>query len=80
VAALRKWEANLRSGRVHKAKEEALQADFLNLIFGEVLGYNYQDAHRWHLEKEQKSSTDGTKADGALGYFRQLAGLPSPPN
>lgn len=24
VAALLKWEANLRSGRVHKAKEEAL--------------------------------------------------------
>ena len=39
VAALLKWEANLRSGWVHKAKEEALQADFLNLIFGEALGY-----------------------------------------
>ena len=74
VAALAQWQANLRSGRVHRAKEEALQADFLNLIFGQVLGYDHQDAHLWYLEKEQKSSTDGTKADGALGYFRQLAG------
>lgn len=77
VTYLRQWQANLRSGRIHKAKEEALQADFLNLLFGEVLGYDYQSAHSWHLEKEQKSGTDGTKVDGALGYFRQLAGQAS---
>ena len=56
VEYLRQWQARIRSGRVHKSKEEALQADFLNLIFGEALGYDYQDAHLWHLEKEQKSA------------------------
>ena len=51
-----------------------MQADFLNKIFGDALGYDHQDAHLWYLEKELKSNTDGTQADGGLGYFRQVAG------
>ena len=74
VEYLRQWQARIRSGRVHKSKEVALQADFLNEIFGDALGYDHQDAHLWYLEKELKSNTDGTQADGGLGYFRQVAG------
>jgi len=59
----------LESGRIEKTKEESIQADFLNNIFGDVLGYEYQDSQKWNLEKEHKSQTDTTKADGALGFF-----------
>ncbi|MDP1620878.1 MAG: N-6 DNA methylase [Bacteroidales bacterium] len=60
---------SLESGRVEKTKEEAIQADFLNNFFGDVLGYEYKDPQKWNLEKEHKSRTDTTKADGALGFF-----------
>ncbi|MDQ1352405.1 MAG: hypothetical protein QG657_2711 [Acidobacteriota bacterium] len=59
----------LESGRIERAKEEAIQADFLNKFFGDILGYDYNDPNLWNLEKEYKSVTDGTKADGALGFF-----------
>lgn len=60
---------SLESGRIEKTKEEAQQADFLNKFFGDILGYDYNDPTLWNLEKEYKSVTDGTKADGALGFF-----------
>ncbi len=59
----------LDSGRIENTKEEAIQADFLNKFFGDILGYDYSDPNLWNLEKESKSVTDGTKADGALGFF-----------
>ena len=44
--------------------------DFLNDIFGKVLGYDYERGlEQYNLEKELKSITDGTKPDGSLGYF-----------
>lgn len=66
---LRNWRDSIRSGKIIKAKEEQLQADFLNTIFGQVLEYAYEGALQWNLQKEHKSGTDATKADGALGYF-----------
>ena len=59
----------LESGKIENTKEEAIQADFLNKFFGDILGYDYNDPNLWNLEKESKSVTDGTKADGALGFF-----------
>jgi len=51
-------------------KEEQLQTDFLNDIFGEVLGYNYKRGEaETHLEKEEKTELDGQKPDGILGFF-----------
>lgn len=60
----------IESGRVEKTKEEAIQADFLNNFFGDILGYEYKDSQNWNLEKELKSKTDATKSDGALGFFK----------
>jgi len=60
---------SIESGKIEKAKEEAIQADFLNTFFGDVLGYDYNDPNTWNLEKEFKSFIDGTKADGVLGFF-----------
>ena len=66
---IEKYIRALESGKIEKTKEEAIQADFLNKFFGDILGYDYNDPNRWNLEKEYKSVTDGTKADGALGFF-----------
>lgn len=64
------WQIAIKKGSIKKTKEEALQADFLNTFFGEVLGYDFnRTGDKWHLEKEFKSVVDGSKADGALGYF-----------
>lgn len=60
---------SLNSGKIEQTKEEAIQADFLNIFFGDVLDYDYKNSNSWNLEKEYKSVTDATKADGALGFF-----------
>jgi len=68
--AVQKWQKGL-AGRVGKGSETKFQSDFLNLFFGEILGYAYQfDEEIWNLEKELKTQVDGKKPDGALGYFR----------
>ncbi|GAA3964410.1 hypothetical protein [Hymenobacter antarcticus] len=50
-------------------KEEALQAEFLTLIFGQALGYEFERPELRQLLLEKKTSVDGTKPDGALGEF-----------
>ncbi len=70
LGLIKEWQAGIASQRILKAKEEQLQDDFLKLFFGEVLDYSYrQDLSTWQLEREYKTVLDGTKADGALGYF-----------
>ena len=66
---IEKYIKSLDSGRIEKTKEESIQADFINKFFGDILGYDYNDPNVWNLEKEYKVVTDGTKADGALGFF-----------
>ncbi len=52
--------------------ETQLQTDFLNDIFGEVLGYSYKRGLEYYnLEKEQKTETDATTPDGILGFFSE---------
>jgi hypothetical protein len=64
------WQNAIKNGNVKQSKEESLQSDFLNHFFGDVLGYIYsRGADEYNLEKEEKATTDSTKADGALGYF-----------
>ena len=64
------WVNEIQSKSIYAKKEEQLQADFLNDIFGKVLDYDYERGlEQYNLEKELKSITDGTKPDGSLGYF-----------
>jgi type I restriction-modification system DNA methylase subunit len=50
--------------------ETQLQADFLNQIFGDILGYSYErNEPEYNLEKEVKTDLDGQKPDGILGFF-----------
>ncbi|QNE39103.1 N-6 DNA methylase [Hymenobacter sp. NBH84] len=69
VRHLRRWQQAIKDGYVRSRKEEALQAEFLDLLFGEVLGYEYQATTHRQLQLELKTLTDGTKPDGALGDF-----------
>ncbi|MFD2784001.1 Eco57I restriction-modification methylase domain-containing protein [Hymenobacter rubripertinctus] len=69
VRHLRHWQQAIKDRYVHDRKEEVLQAEFLNLLFGQVLGYEYQATTHRQLELELKTLTDGTKPDGALGDF-----------
>jgi type I restriction-modification system DNA methylase subunit len=69
IKKLEDWQRAIRSGRIAQTNEEALQADFLNTLFGDVLEYEYKDPHEWNLDKESKTLSDSTKSDGALGFF-----------
>lgn len=52
--------------------EEQLQTDFLNDIFGDILGYTYKRGEtETNLEKEEKTELDGQKPDGILGFFNE---------
>ena len=67
---LANWKNGITSGKILSRKEEQLQSEFLNKIFGEVLGYTYEKhLTEWQLENEVKTEFDGKKPDGALGYF-----------
>ena len=66
---LRSWQQRIASGYVGSQKEEALQAEFLTLVFGQVLGYEYERPDYRQLLLEKKTNVDGTKPDGALGDF-----------
>ncbi len=62
-----RWNNQLSNGNKN---EEQLQADFLNDIFGEALGYVYKRGeNETNLEKEEKTNLDGQKPDGILGFF-----------
>lgn len=70
LAALRGWVKEVETRSIYSKKEEQLQSDFLNDVFGKVLGYAYERGlSEYNLEKEEKSQTDGTKPDGVLGYL-----------
>lgn len=59
----------LKSGKIESLKEEEFMSRFLNEFFGNVLGFNYGNSNFWTLSEEVKTKVDGTKVDGALGYF-----------
>lgn len=59
----------LKSGKLESLKEEEFKSRFLNEFFGDVLGFNYGNSNFWTLSEEVKTKVDGTKVDGALGYF-----------
>ena len=60
----------LISGKILAQNERKLQSEFLNKIFGDVLGYAYENQlTEWQLEHEYKVDFDGKTPDGVLGYF-----------
>ncbi len=66
---LNDWFLRFKSGKLERENETSIGADFINDIFGDILGYNYRNPNEWNLEKELKTVVDGKKPDGAIGYF-----------
>jgi hypothetical protein len=67
---LNDWFQRYKSGKLSNQKETSIGADFINDIFGDVLGFNYRNPYNWNLEKKLKTLVDGKKPDGAIGYFK----------
>lgn len=61
----------LKKGKLESLKEEEFKSRFLNEFFGDILGFNYGNSTFWTLREEPKTKVDGTKADGALGFFNK---------
>lgn len=66
---LNDWFLKYRSGKLEGQNETSIAADFINDIFGDVLGFNYRNPNNWNLQKELKTLIDSRKPDGAIGYF-----------
>jgi len=65
------WQTSIKNGNYDKTKETQVQSKFLTKFFNEILGYEemQDNPDEWCLINEAKTEFDGTKADGALGYF-----------
>lgn len=72
-ATVETWLGHLRSGVLDETKETSLHGDFLQSVFGEILGYTTLSRApdgRWELTAE-KSMLSGGSADGAIGFFEK---------
>ena len=68
-ATVVRW-ADLETGGHLERKETALDADFLNEVFGEALSYRTATQTPQHYNLERQFSVPGVgTADGALGHF-----------
>lgn len=66
-----KWQEAVKNGNYDRTKEEQVKSTFLTRFFGIILGYSeiHDSPNEWYLINEAKTEIDGTRADGALGYF-----------
>ena len=69
TAQIKELVNELEAGKIEALKEEEIKSRFISTFFGDVLGFNYGNSTKWQLREEKKSIVDGTKPDGALGYF-----------
>lgn len=70
-ALIEPWREHLRAGSLDAQGEVKLHGDFLQRIFGDLLGYRpfaHATADGWNLTSEQRVLGPGS-ADGALGFF-----------
>lgn len=65
------WQKAIKDGNYDKTRETQVQSSFLHYFFNIILGYKemQDNSDEWFLINEAKTELDGTKADGALGYF-----------
>lgn len=69
---IKMWNYSLQHSNLSRTKEESIQGDFLSKIFTFVLDYKDRIGRNlWNIQQEQKTTMDGTKADGSLGFFTE---------
>ncbi|MES2109804.1 MAG: hypothetical protein V4577_13685 [Bacteroidota bacterium] len=67
---IQNWIDSFASNKIDYFKEEEVKSRFIMEMFGQVLGYNYQNPGVWLCREEVKTEEDATKPDAALGVFR----------
>ncbi len=62
---------------IKTVKEEKFQAEFLQLMFENCLGYTLDttNPNDYNLEREKKNETDGKKADGVVYINNEVIGI-----
>jgi len=72
-ALLVPWLHQLEIGELQRTRETQLQGDFINIVFGQILGYTTQtsgDGRTWDIRREENVARQGRKAaDAAIGWF-----------
>jgi len=72
-ALLKPWLHQLETGELQRTRETQLQGDFINIVFGRILGYTTQtsgDGQTWNIRREENVARHGRKAaDAAIGWF-----------
>lgn len=69
---IQQWVVALQTGALDDANERNLQGEFLQRIFGDVLGYRVMSqtpTSGWELMAERTVGSRGLACDGALGFF-----------
>ncbi len=69
---IQKWVVALRTGALDDVNERNLQGEFLQRVFGDVLGYRAMSqapTSGWELMAERTVGSRGLACDGALGFF-----------
>ena len=61
--------------RIRTLKEEQYQTQFLQDIFGSVLGYTIDPELGYNIELEKKNETNAKKADGAIVKGKKVLGV-----
>ncbi len=70
-ARIEVWREHLRRGSLDAQGEVKLHGDFLQRVFGDILGYRpfaHATSDGWEINSEQKVVGPGS-SDGALGFF-----------
>lgn len=73
-----KWQKDIESEKIYQQNETQLDMLFIHQIFGEILGYEYQNNTNWQIEIKPKTLQDSTRPDATLGYY-QLKKEENPP-
>ena len=64
-----------RIDRIRNLKEEQYQTQFLQDIFGSILGYTIDPEAGYNIELEKKNESNSKKADGAIVKENKVLGV-----
>lgn len=65
---IQNWQQQIQTGKIDFLNETQLDITFLNEIFGEVLGYQYQNPSEWNLEVKPTFKEGRKIPDAILGF------------
>ena len=65
------WQTLIKKGVLDRKNEISLQDAFLKNFFCQILQYQNiaNSPEEWFFEREKGTKSDGTRSDGALGFF-----------